>query len=51
MEHSKNILIISDMPGYGKMGMAGMLPILSNMGHSIYKIGRASGRERVFCWV
>ena len=41
MEHSKNILIISDMPGYGKMGMAGMLPILSNMGHSIYNLPTA----------
>ena len=41
MEHSKNILIISDMPGYGKMGMAGMLPILSNMGHSVYNLPTA----------
>ena len=27
MENSKNILIIGDMPGYGKMGLAGILPI------------------------
>ena len=41
MENSKNILIIGDMPGYGKMGLAGMLPILSNMGHSGYNLPTA----------
>lgn len=41
MENSKNILIIGDMPGYGKMGLAGMLPILSSMGHSIYNLPTA----------
>ena len=41
MEHTKNILIIDDMPGYGKMGLAGMLPILSNMGHSVYNLPTA----------
>ena len=41
MENSKNILIIGDMPGCGKMGLAGMLPILSNMGHSIYNLPTA----------
>lgn len=41
MENSKNILMIGDMPGYGKMGLAGMLPILSNMGHSIYNLPTA----------
>ena len=41
MENSKNILIIGDMPGYGKMGLAGMLPILSNMGHSVYNLPTA----------
>lgn len=41
MENSKNILIIGDMPGYGKIGMAAMLPILSNMGHSIYNLPTA----------
>lgn len=29
------------MPGYGKMGLAGMLPILSNMGHSVYNLPTA----------
>lgn len=41
MDNSKNILIIGDMPGYGKMGLAGMLPILSSMGHSIYNLPTA----------
>ena len=41
MEQTKNILIIGDMPGYGKMGLAGMLPILSNLGHSIYNLPTA----------
>ena len=41
MGNEKNILIIGDMPGYGKMGLAGMLPILSNMGHSIYNLPTA----------
>ena len=41
MEHTKNILIIGDMPGYGKMGLAGILPILSNMGHSVYNLPTA----------
>ena len=41
MESSKNILIIGDMPGYGKIGMAAMLPILSNMGHSVYNLPTA----------
>lgn len=41
MEHTKNILIIGDMPGYGKMGLAGMLPILSNLGHSVYNLPTA----------
>jgi len=41
MEKSKNILIINDMPGYGKVALAAMLPILSNMGHSIYNLPTA----------
>ena len=41
MENSKNILIIGDMPGYGKMGLAGILPILSNLGHSVYNLPTA----------
>ena len=41
MENSKNILIINDMPGYGKVALAAMLPILSNMGHSVYNLPTA----------
>lgn len=41
MEQSKNILIINDMPGYGKVALAAMLPILSNFGHSIYNLPTA----------
>ena len=37
----KNILIIGYMPGYGKIGMAAVLPILSNMGHSVYNLPTA----------
>lgn len=37
----KNILIINDMPGYGKVALAAMLPILSNYGHSIYNLPTA----------
>ncbi len=41
MENNKNILIINDMPGYGKVALAAMLPILSNMGHSVYNLPTA----------
>ncbi len=37
----KNILIINDMPGYGKVALAAMLPILSNYGHSVYNLPTA----------
>ena len=29
------------MPGYGKVALAAMLPILSNMGHSVYNLPTA----------
>ncbi len=32
---NKKILMINDMPGYGKVALAAMLHILSNMGHSV----------------
>ena len=41
MENSKNILIINDMPGYGKVALAAMLPVLSNLGHSVYNLPTA----------
>ncbi|MFR6184372.1 MAG: bifunctional hydroxymethylpyrimidine kinase/phosphomethylpyrimidine kinase [Lawsonibacter sp.] len=34
-------MIINDMPGYGKVALAAMLPILSNMGHSVYNLPTA----------
>ena len=39
--HGKNILIINDMPGYGKVALAAMLPVLSTMGHSVYNLPTA----------
>ena len=41
MDKSKNILIINDLPGYGKVALAAMLPILSHMGHSVYNLPTA----------
>lgn len=41
MKPSKNILIINDMPGYGKVALAAMLPVLSNLGHSVYNLPTA----------
>lgn len=38
---SKNILLINDLPGYGKVALAAMLPILSHMGHSVYNLPTA----------
>lgn len=39
--NSKNVLIINDMPGYGKVALAAMLPVLSHMGHSVYNLPTA----------
>ncbi len=41
MENSKNVLIINDMPGYGKVALAAMLPILSNLGCCVYNLPTA----------
>ena len=42
MNHnSKNILVINDMCGYGKVATAAMLPILSHLGHSVYNLPTA----------
>ncbi len=38
---NKKILMSNDMPGYGKVALAAMLPILSNMGHSVYNLPTA----------
>ena len=31
--NAKKILLINDLPGYGKVALAAMVPILSHMGH------------------
>ncbi|MCG5029971.1 bifunctional hydroxymethylpyrimidine kinase/phosphomethylpyrimidine kinase [Mesosutterella sp. OilRF-GAM-744-9] len=38
---SSQILLITDMAGYGKVALSAMLPILSHMGHSIYNLPTA----------
>jgi pyridoxine kinase len=38
---SKNILLINDMPGYGKVALGAMIPILSAMGHYIHNLPTA----------
>ncbi len=38
---NKNVLIINDMCGYGKVALAAMLPILSHLGHSVYNLPTA----------
>lgn len=39
--NSKQILLINDMAGYGKVATAAMLPILSYMGHPTYNLPTA----------
>ena len=39
--NAKQILLINDMPGYGKVATAAMLPILSYMGHPTYNLPTA----------
>ena len=38
MKQKNNILIISDMCGYGKVSAAVQMPILSYMGHDVYNL-------------
>lgn len=40
-QNGKNILIINDLPGYGKVALSAMLPILSAKGHSVYNLPTA----------
>lgn len=40
-KENKNVLIINDMCGYGKVALAAMLPILSHLGHSVYNLPTA----------
>ncbi|MCQ2227577.1 MAG: pyridoxamine kinase [Bacteroidales bacterium] len=37
----KQILLINDLPGYGKVALAAMMPILTHMGHVIYNMPTA----------
>lgn len=37
----KQILLINDLPGYGKVALSAMIPILSHMGHHLYNLPTA----------
>lgn len=37
----KNIMLINDFPGYGKVALAAMVPILSRMGHYTFQLPTA----------
>lgn len=37
----KQVLLINDMPGYGKVALSAMIPVLSHMGHHIYNLPTA----------
>lgn len=37
----KNVLLINDLPGYGKVALAAMVPILSRMGHYTFQLPTA----------
>ncbi|MEG0292321.1 MAG: pyridoxamine kinase [Anaerovoracaceae bacterium] len=38
---SKNILLINDVPGYGKVALSAMMPVLSSYGHVTYNLPTA----------
>lgn len=38
---SKQILLINDLPGYGKVALAAMVPLFSRMGHYTYQLPTA----------
>lgn len=38
---SKQVLLINDMPGYGKVALSAMIPVLSHMGHHVYNLPTA----------
>ena len=40
-KNGKNVLLINDLPGYGKVALSAMLPILSAKGHSVYNLPTA----------
>jgi len=35
---NKNVLLVNDMPGYGKVALGAMIPILSAMGHYVHNL-------------
>ena len=37
----KNILLVQDMTGYGKVALAAIMPVLSHMGHHVYTLPTA----------
>lgn len=37
----KNILLVNDLPGYGKVALAAMTPILSRLGHYVFQLPTA----------
>ena len=37
----KQILLINDLPGYGKVALSAMIPVLSHMGHHLYNLPTA----------
>lgn len=39
--HAKNVLLINDLPGYGKVALAAMVPLLSRMGHYTFQLPTA----------
>ena len=38
---TKQILLINDLPGYGKVALSAMIPVLSHMGHHLYNLPTA----------
>ena len=37
----KDILLINDMPGYGRVALSCMIPVLSNKGKSVFNLPTA----------
>lgn len=40
-QEAKRIVLINDLPGYGKVALAAMVPLLSRMGHYAYQLPTA----------
>ncbi|MGL5436259.1 MAG: PfkB family carbohydrate kinase [Lachnospiraceae bacterium] len=41
IQFGKNIMLINDLPGYGKVALAAMVPLLTQMGHYPYQLPTA----------